>query len=68
MEHPCNTNFAETNMNIECVIYQLMKIITSLHLEGAFIGNDELLPRTIPGEPGNLEFTFEVGRVGPIEP
>jgi len=55
-------------MNIECVIYQLMKIITSLHLEGAFIGNDELLPRTIPGEPGNLEFTFEVGRVGPIEP
>ena len=39
-----------------------------IYLEGAFKGNAELLPRTIPGEPGNLEFTFEVGRVGPIEP
>lgn len=38
-----------------------------IYLEGAFKGNGELLPRTIPGEPGNLEFTFEVGRVGEIE-
>ena len=36
-----------------------------IYLEGAFKGNAELLPRTIPGEPGNLQFTFNVG---PIEP
>jgi hypothetical protein len=26
-----------------------------------------LLPKTIPGEPGNLKFIFDVGRVGPTE-
>lgn len=40
-----------------------------IYLEEAFnvVGDGKLLPRTIPGEPGNLEFTLEVGGVGPME-
>lgn len=31
-------------------------------------GDGTLLPTTIPGEPCNMQFTFDEGRIGAIEP
>lgn len=61
---------AETNIKRQIYSISAREDNRVIYLDGAFNveGDGKLLPSTIPGEPDNLGFTFEVGRAGLIAP